>query len=475
MGETPLPIRDDVQLVAELTKRFPQHAANIKNYMSLADAVQMRFGILTGAAIFPMAIRQRLLASWFMKPWRDWASRTTTDALRTIFPGDDEATNRLRSYMIGLWLDAGSPPARCSFFMQTAVMGGWQKLGVSYPTGGPQQTALAMVEVIEQRGGAVFVRAPVASILTDSGSGAACGVRLESGDVIRAKHVVSAAGYRATEKMLVDAPPPSTPLQTEQSAGFVMANIALKGTASELGISAANLWIQPANKANNYDALVGEVSYFAKPLDVELSLVPVGITFPSVKEDGGAAGGVLEHTCQMLCLGEYGWFGKHTPVDEPGLAKNGARHAPPHVARKEQATYDERKKRWAERLEQILTDVYPKTKGKIVFTDISTPLTLETYLRAERGAGVGLDATPARFVSPDELSELDMRHPRVPNLWRCGQDYLMYGQILSAASGIVCALRMLGPLAALRYVCRSVRLLLLCGGPPAPSASKKAD
>ena len=33
--------------------------------------------------------------------------------------------------------------------MQTAVMGGWQKLGVSYPRGGPQNTALAMVEAIE--------------------------------------------------------------------------------------------------------------------------------------------------------------------------------------------------------------------------------------------------------------------------------------------------------------------------------------
>ena len=84
-------------------------------------------------------------------------------------------------------------------------------------------------------------------------------------------------------------------------------------------------------------------------------------------------------------------------------------------------------------------------------------------MRADRGAGVGLDVTPERFISATEVAELDMRHPRVPNLWRCGQDYLMCGQVLSAASGIICALRMCGPLTALRFAVRAVRLLLFCG------------
>lgn len=45
-----------------------------------------------------------------------------------------------------------APPSRGSFFMQTAVLGGWQKLGEAYPVGGPQKTALAMVEAIEAKG-----------------------------------------------------------------------------------------------------------------------------------------------------------------------------------------------------------------------------------------------------------------------------------------------------------------------------------
>ena len=158
--------------------------------------------------------------------------------------------------MIGLWLDTGAPPSRGSFFMQTAVFGGWQKLGEAYPEGGPQETALAMVEAIEARGGAVFVRCPVARILRDPNTAAACGVVLGNGDVIRAHRVVSGLGYRATEALLRAngndghvGPPPAgwrselfeqagadtpsgaahplyrplpRPLKTGQSAGFVM-------------------------------------------------------------------------------------------------------------------------------------------------------------------------------------------------------------------------------------------------------------
>ena len=41
-GEAALPIRNDSQLTAELIKRFPAHKQAILDYMSLADAVQMR-------------------------------------------------------------------------------------------------------------------------------------------------------------------------------------------------------------------------------------------------------------------------------------------------------------------------------------------------------------------------------------------------------------------------------------------------
>ena len=88
-GELPLPIRDDAQLTAELIQRFPQHKANILRYMSLAESVQMRFGILTAASILPMRWRLKLLASWPLGIWRKWAGLTASEGLRQVFPGTD--------------------------------------------------------------------------------------------------------------------------------------------------------------------------------------------------------------------------------------------------------------------------------------------------------------------------------------------------------------------------------------------------
>ena len=466
-----LPIRDDKQLTEELLRRFPDQKAAIRRYFDTAESVQMRFGLSCAAAILPMPLRKLLLRSPVMGLWRKWASMTAADGLRHFFP--DSA--RLRSYLSGLWLDTACLPSRGSFFMQTAVMGGWQKVGVAYPRGGPQRTTDAMVDAIERRGGAVFVRAPVAKILTENNR--ASGVQLTSGDVILADKVVSALGYRATERLLGEHPSSSSSssseaneetkgedrLKTAQSAGFLMANVALRGTAADLGISASNVWIQPANRANGFDAIHGCDAYFADPLEVDLSLIPVGITFPSVKELGPGSSDEDYHTCQILTVAEYDWFSKYMPLDAETITKKGARHAPPHIKRAFQEEYDDLKQRWADRLVALLHKRYPKTKGRVVFTDISTPLTLETYLRSLRGSSIGLDVTPDRFVDPSELAELDMKHPRVHNLWRCGQDYLMCGQVLAAASGIVCALRIRGPLDALRFACRSLRLLLSRG------------
>ena len=92
---------------------------------------------------------------------------------------------------------------------------------------------------------------------------------------------------------------------------------------------------------------------------------------------------------------------------------------------------------------------------------LSTPLSIEHYLASHRGAGVGLDVTPGRFVDPHELAELACEHPRVPGLWRAGQDYLMCGQVMAAASGIFTALRMRGPLDTLRFGVRALRLIVL--------------
>lgn len=130
----------------------------------------------------------------------------------------------------------------------------------SYPRGGPQETILAMVDAIESRGGRVFVGTPVQRIVVEAqpGNGNAAGkaigvvVRSEKSEVeilVRGKRVVSSLGYRTTEQLLSSRTKHHR-IVTPQSSSFLMANVALKGTAEELGINASNVWLQPATAAN---------------------------------------------------------------------------------------------------------------------------------------------------------------------------------------------------------------------------------
>ena len=461
-GAAPLEVKDEKQLEGDLAARFPEHAAAIRSYFRLAESVQLRFALWVVSSVLPMGARLALLASPLMRMWRKWASKTTRDGLNELIPGDDARTAQLRALMSGLWLDSGSPPTRMSFWMQTAVFGGFQVLGAAYPTGGPQEMAMAMAEAVEARGGAVFVKTPVASIEVD-GSGAAVGVRLADGDLVRAPLVVSGLGYRSTESLLPAAHRAGRKLQTDQSCGFVMANIALDGTADELGISSANLWLQPASEANDWDVFGGIDAFFESPLDVPVAHIPAGITFPSVKDrsHAGARQQPSHHSCQILVPACFEWFsaleeesGRGDGRPEPLV---GSRHAPPHVFRSE--AYAESKAKWKRRLLELLHTHYPKPEGKVAFCDISTPVTIENYLRQGDGAAIGLDVTPGRFVDANEVRQLDMRSRKVRGLWLAGQDSLMCGQVIAAGAGIVCALRILGPVAMIRFAIRAVRLL----------------
>ena len=266
-----------------------------------------------------------------------------------------------------------------------------------------QELALAMAEAIEARGGAVFVRCPVTRIIVDDVSHSVQGVALADGSVIKCTRVISGLGHRATLSLL---PPPARPPlpRTQQSCGFIMANIALDGTAEDLGITCANMWVQPASEANGYDAVKAIDAFMADPHSAKLQDIPMGITFPSTKDRDHAS--PRHHACQILVPCELSAFIKHVPRGDgetvprgdgetappntyftaaAGGATGWAKHAPPHAPRHDAAGYARLKAQWAAMLTEALNMHYPGTRGKVAFCDISTPLSVEYYLRSGNG------------------------------------------------------------------------------------------
>jgi len=444
-GDAELRIATDKQVLAELKRRFPTRAAELDRFMAVCAGLLWRFPLWCLSALLPSRFRRLALGSPLFAHWRAWASRTAEAALRDLLPGDDEDSRRLRGYLSGLWIDGGCPPSRMSFFLLAATTVGFPHEGGAYPTGGSEAMALALVEAIEARGGAVRVRAHVSRVLVDGG--VARGVQLADGSRVYAPIVVSATGYRMTAERLLAkddarlAGLDARALVTAQSDGFVMCNIALRGGARELGIGCSNLWLQPCASETGGSIERGIAEYLAAPLGVDATQVPLMLTFPSVKDHGWHVDHPEHTMCQTLALAPWTWFERHRV---PG-ADAPPRHAPPSVPRAEPAEYEALKAKWAERCVRMLSAHYPRTNGRVEFVNVSTPLTIENYLPSGAGSAIGLDVTPARFVDLDEIGRLDMR-TRVSGLWLTGQDVLMCGQPLAQLSGIITAVRICGPL-----------------------------
>jgi hypothetical protein len=65
-----------------------------------------------------------------------------------------------------------------------------------------------------------------------------------------------------------------------------MANVALHGSAEELGIGCQNLWLQPAGGHNGFDIFAGIDAFYADPLRAvgrAEEQLPLMLTFPSEK------------------------------------------------------------------------------------------------------------------------------------------------------------------------------------------------
>ena len=119
-----------------------------------------------------------------------FARATVRDVLTQLTPDA-----RLRGVLSGQWGDYGLPPGQASFFMHALLVGHYFN-GGAYPVGGSSRIAATILPGIEREGGAVITSAEVERLLIERGR--AVGVRLASGEEIRARRVISDAGRAIT-------------------------------------------------------------------------------------------------------------------------------------------------------------------------------------------------------------------------------------------------------------------------------------
>src|SRR5690606_37018071 len=113
------------------------------------------------------------------------------------------------------------------------------------PVGGSKQIARELLQTVADAGGWTAVRADVEEIVIERGR--AVGVRLSSGETLRAKKVVSAAGVASTAQRLLPASEREADwARSVRSLAPAPAHVCLylgfKGDIRRAGASAANQW-----------------------------------------------------------------------------------------------------------------------------------------------------------------------------------------------------------------------------------------
>lgn len=391
---------------ANLARAFPGEERAIRGWLAQARKAALSIGGHFLARLFP--------------PWADGLSgrvlsraahrhlgRTTASEVQR-FTGDA----RLQSALTAQWSYYGATPSRAAYGMHAMVVAHYAR-GAWYPVGGSQRLAAALLGTVAEHGGWTRLRAEVDELLVEGGR--AVGVRLGSGEQLRAKVVVSAIGALSTARRLL--PPEEqtaawarSALRLAPSPAHVCLYLGLEGDIRDAGATAGNLWA--------FDGWDMERDLWRVEPGKRLPRAPViYVSFPSLKR-GDAASGPERHTAEVNAFVSWDSF----------QAFAGSRwHRRPEA-------YAELKAAMAERLLEQLLEHHPRLRGKVAWSEVSSPLSTHHFLAPPSGSIFGLLPTPERFLS----RWLRPRTP-LPGLYLAGSDVGAVGVVGAMMGGLLCA------------------------------------
>jgi phytoene dehydrogenase-like protein len=319
-------------------------------------AVRFDVGVLQTVAPYGWGLlRNGLQMAQLMGPFSQILNRTVTD------PFIRNWMDLLCFLLSGLPADGTSAAAMAFMFAE------WYRPGVQldYPIGGSGAMVDALVRGVKKHGGTLQLKAHVEKILVEQGR--AAGVRLRSGEVVKAsKAVISNASIWDTLKILPDGAVPKKFVEQRQVTPACESFMHL-----HLGIDGRD--IRP-DLACHYIV----VNDWEQGIDAPQNVVLISI--PSVLDPSLAPPG--KHTMHV-----------YTPGSEPYDLWQG-------IDRRSPAYAELKQKRSAvmwQALERIIPDIHNRVEVNLT----GTPLTHERFLRRHRGTyGPAISAREGLFPGP---------------------------------------------------------------------------
>ncbi|HEX4457802.1 MAG TPA: NAD(P)/FAD-dependent oxidoreductase [Polyangia bacterium] len=386
---------------------FPAQRDAIDRYIDLVRAAVHASRRFFLEKALPPAVA-RVVGGYLRSAAEPFARATVRDVLAQL-----TSDARLRGVLAGQWGDYGLPPAQASFFMHALVVGHYFN-GGAYPVGGSTQIAATIMPGIERAGGAVITSAEVERVIIERGR--AVGVRLASGEEIRARRVISDAGRAITFGRLLApeearaAGQPPTLLGVTPSGGHLSLYVGLKKTAAELGLERPNQWVYP-----DHDHDLNVARYIADPA----APLPVAyLSFPSAKDPDFERRHPGRATIDVIGLEPWQRFAQW---DGSAWKRRGA-------------DYESLKTQLSARLMDALVARCPQIAGHVDHAELSTPLTTKHFAAHPEGELYGLAHTPARFAT----QQLRV-HTGVKGLYLTGADVVTAGVGGALMGGLITA------------------------------------
>ena len=285
--------------------------------------------------------------------------------------------------------------------------------GGFYPRGGPGVIAENIIPIIEEAGGRVLVSKKVQKILIDK-EGKAYGVRMENGVEIKAKNIISSAGVNNTFRELLD---PNLDICTKLNSIVVSDSllqlfVGFNKSGEELGLKSENVWSLPNSK---YDQILKEFN--SDPANKETVSF---IVCPSTKDTSWNERYKGKSTAVVMC-----------PISYKTVAK---------WKNNKNEEYKKFKEKVKAQMLKTLFKYYPKTKNAVVYSELGTPLTYNTFINSRVGEVYGISNGIKRYREEDFLKS----YTDIENLYLTGQDILTIGFGGALFSGYLTANIVLG-------------------------------
>ena len=401
----------------DLINRFPEEEENIHTYFNLLKKVNSyKFYFILKIYNFRFNFIKHFLTRLLCKDYLYYANKTAYDVLT-----ENITQNKaLLAILLGQFGDGGCTPKKMSFTMYSGIVNHYLEGGY-YPHKGPSEIIKNIIPTILKHGGRVLVRKGVKNIVLDENKKKALGVKMENGNIIYSKNVISSIGFINTFDKLLDRDVVknlkinSLIKNYKPPISYFYSFIGLKHSLDTIGLTTRNIWGYPHC---NYDKMMED--FCGDPLNAP---IPYFIAFPSAK-DANNESNKYKPTAVVLTMINYENFKEWE--DEKCTNRSEA--------------YKEFKQKISDRLlNECLFKHYPELKDKIEYITIGTPLTNSFYLGSPNGECLGLDHTTERFTN-----DLLTPYTEIDNLYMTGQDICTGGFSGAINGSFICLNHILG-------------------------------